>query len=250
MLKIRNLNFHYRQGEPILKDINLEIEDGRFVAILGNNGAGKSTLLKCLDGILKASSGEIYIDDKNLMKLSQSEIARKAAFVSQHVFDMQLSVWDCVMLGRKPYLKWNFTDKDRQIVSNALKQFDLEKLSAKYVSQLSGGEQQKVMLARALVQQPTLLLLDEPTSSLDIQNQYQVLKTVGKIVSETKISVLVIIHDLTLALRFCDRFVMMKDGRIYSYGDISTIHRQSIKDIYQIDADIIEINGKQMLVVD
>ena len=250
MLSIKNLNFHYKGSESILKDVSFDLEPGHCVAVLGNNGAGKSTLLKCINRILKADSGSISLNGEELLTMPHREIARRVAFVAQSVPKTQMSVYDTVMLGRKPYMKWSFTEEDHAIAREMMERMDLFEMRERYVDQLSGGEQQKVMLARALTQQPKMLLLDEPTSSLDLQNQYQVLGIVQDICRSTGITVLVIIHDLNLALRFCDRFLMMRNGNICEFGDSSVVNRESIKKVYRIDAEIAEINGKKVVLVD
>jgi iron complex transport system ATP-binding protein len=250
MLSIKNLTFHYRGGRNILQDVSLDIEPGHCVAVLGNNGAGKSTLLKCINRILKADSGNITLNGEELLTMPHREIARRIAFVAQSVPKTQMSVYDTVMLGRKPYMKWTFSDEDHAIARQMMDKLELTDMRERYVDQLSGGEQQKVMLARALTQQPQMLLLDEPTSSLDLQNQYQVLGIVQEICKATGITVLVIIHDLNLALRFCDRFLMMRNGNICEYGDSSVVNRESIKSVYRIDAEIAEVNGKKVVLVD
>ena len=247
MLSVRKLNFHYRGGNPILRDVSFDAEPGRCVALLGNNGAGKSTLLKCVNRILQADTGSVRLNDTELLALPQREIARRIAFVAQTLPQTQLTVYDTVLLGRRPYMKWGFTAEDRQIVENVLAQMELTGMRSRYVDQLSGGEQQKVMLARALAQQPKVLLLDEPTSNLDLQNQHQVLGIVRRICEETGITALVIIHDLNLALRYCDRFLMMRDGEICFYGGPEIVSRQSIDKVYRIQADVVNVNGKRVV---
>ena len=235
MLSVRKLSFHYRGGDPILRDVSFDAEPGRCVALLGNNGAGKSTLLKCVNRILQADAGSVRLNDTELLSLPQREIARRIAFVAQTLPQTQLTVYDTVLLGRRPYMKWGFTAEDRQIVENVLAQMELTGMRSRYVDQLSGGEQQKV------------LLLDEPTSNLDLQNQHQVLGIVRRICEETGITALVIIHDLNLALRYCDRFLMMRDGEICFYGGPEIVSRQSIDKVYRIQADVVNVNGKRVV---
>ena len=250
MMEIKNLRFHYKAGPEILRDVSFNLEPGKFLAILGNNGAGKSTLLKCLNHILKPDSGEVILDGENLLTKSSREVARRVAFVSQSVPSTQMTVHDVVMLGRRPSMKWGFTEEDHGIVHDAMHRMDVEDMRGRFLSQLSGGEKQKVMLARALAQQPKVLLLDEPTSALDIQNQYQVLKTVREICRRDNCIAVVVIHDLNLALRFCDRFLLLKDGQVYRHGDRSILDSTALKEVYGVEAKVVEIEGRHMVLVE
>ena len=250
MMQIKNLSFRYKGCPEVLKDVSFEMEPGKFLAILGNNGVGKSTLLKCFNHILKPDAGQVLLDGKNLLKSSTREVAKQVAFVSQSVPNTQMTVHDVVMLGRRPYMKWGFTEQDHNIVHDAMHRLDVEDMRGRFLSQLSGGEKQKVMLARALAQQPKVLLLDEPTSALDIQNQYQVLKMVRDICHKDGIIAAVVIHDLNLALRFCDRFLLLKDGQVYRYGDRSILDSQALKEVYGVEAKVVEIEGRHIVLVE
>ena len=250
MMEVKNLNFRYKGCPEVLKDVSFDIEPGKFLAILGNNGVGKSTLLKCFNHILKPDSGEVLLDGKNLLKLSTREVAKQVAFVSQNVPSTQMTVHDVVMLGRRPYMKWGFTEEDHNIVHDAMHRLDVEDMRGRFLGQLSGGEKQKVMLARALAQQPKVLLLDEPTSALDIQNQYGVLKMVRDICHKDGIIAAVVIHDLNLALRFCDRFLLLKDGQVYRHGDRTILDSTALKEVYGVDAKVVEVENRHMVLVE
>ena len=250
MMEVKNLSFHYKGAPQVLKDVSFKMEPGQFLAILGNNGVGKSTLLKCFNHILKPDSGEVLLDGKNLLGESAREVARQVAFVSQSVPNTQMTVHDVVMLGRRPCMQWGFTEQDHAIVHDAMHRLDVEEMRGRFLSQLSGGEKQKVMLARALAQQPKVLLLDEPTSALDIQNQYQVLNIVREICHKDNMIAVVVIHDLNLALRFCDRFLLMKDGQVYRHGDRSILDSTALKEVYGVDAKVVEIEGRHMVLVE
>lgn len=250
MMQVRNLSFHYKGAPEVLKDVTFDLEPGKFLAILGNNGVGKSTLLKCFNHILKPDSGEVLLDGENLLKMSTREVAKQVAFVSQSVPNTQLTVHDVVMLGRRPYMTWGFTEEDHSIVHDAMHRLDVEDMRGRFLNQLSGGEKQKVMLARALAQQPKVLLLDEPTSALDIQNQYGVLKMVRDICHKDGIIAAVVIHDLNLALRFCDRFLLLKDGQVYRHGDRSILDSIALKEVYGVDAKVVETEGRHMVLVE
>ena len=250
MMQIRNLSYRYKGGPEVLKGVSFDIEPGKFLAILGNNGVGKSTLLKCFNHILKPDTGEVVLDGENLLAKPSREVAKQVAFVSQSVPGTQMTVHDVVMLGRRPYMKWGFTEADHRIVHDAMHRLGVEDMRGRFHNQLSGGEKQKVMLARALAQQPKVLLLDEPTIALDIQNQYGVLKMVREICHKDNMIAVVVIHDLNLALRFCDRFLLLKDGQVYRHGDRSILDRTALKEVYGVDAKVVEIEGQHMVLVE
>ena len=250
MMQVSNLCYHYKGDRLLLKDISFGIEPGTFLAILGNNGVGKSTLLKCFNHILKPDSGEVLLDGENLLSMTAREVAKRVAFVSQSVPDTQLTVHDMVMLGRRPYMGWGFTERDHAIVHEAMDRLGVDAMRGRFLSQLSGGEKQKVMLARALAQQPKVLLLDEPTSALDIQNQYGVLKMVRDICHKDSIIAAIVIHDLNLALRFCDRFLLLKDGQVYRHGDRSILDSTALKEVYGVDAKVVDIEGRHIVLVE
>lgn len=250
MLRVKDLKFHYQGGPQVLKEINFKLEDGRFLSVLGNNGAGKSTMLKCFNRIIDPEEGSISLDGEEIRRIPIREVAKRIAFVAQTVPSMQMTVHDMVMLGRKPYMQWGFTENDHRIVHEAMDCLGLTEMRGRFLNELSGGERQKVMLARALAQRPKLLLLDEPTSSLDLKNQYQVLQTVKDICHETGIAAIMVIHDLNLALRFCDRFLLMRDGAVFRYGDAQVIDREAIWQIYGVQGETADVRGQKIVMVD
>ena len=250
MLNVENISFHYRGGPEVLRDISFSLEEGQFLAILGNNGAGKSTMLKCFNQILQVGGGHVWMDGEDLLALSHREVARRVAFVSQNIPSTQMTVHDVVMLGRRPYMRWGFTEEDHRIVHDAMDRLNLSPLRGRFLNELSGGERQKVMLARALAQQPRVLLLDEPTSSLDIRNQYHVLDIVREICRGSGISAIMVIHELNLALRFCDRFLLLKDGQVYRSGDRSILDRQALREVYGVEARVVTIAERSLILVE
>ena len=250
MIEVNHISYHYHGGGEVLKDVSFQLEPGKFLAILGNNGVGKSTLLKCLNKILKADDGTFLLDGENILRMSNHQISQRIAFVSQNVPSTQMTVHDVVMLGRRPYMKWGFMEKDHQIVHEAMDRLNLDALRGRFLNQLSGGERQKVMLARALAQQPKLLLLDEPTSSLDIHNQYQVLKIVQEICRKDGLTAIVVIHDLNLALRFCDRFLLLRQGQVYDAGDWRVLTPEALEQVYQVKGKVLDVEGRKMVLVE
>lgn len=233
MLSVEKLSFKY-PSRSILKDIEFSIKPGECLAILGVNGAGKSTLLKCINRILKPQNGAVLIEKTDARKLTGIELAKRIGYVSQSSQPSRQTVFDTVMLGRKPYIKWDVTENDLEIVNNIIKMLNLEKYSLRYIDELSGGELQKVIIARALAQEPKVLLLDEPTSSLDLKNQLEVVELVKKIVKEKKMAAVVTMHDLNLALRFADKFVFMKDSEIFATGGLEVMNSENIKNVYSV----------------
>jgi len=190
ILSVDDVEFSY-QSKNVLKNVKFKVNKGEVVSILGVNGAGKSTLLKCVNRMLKPKKGAILIDNFNLNTLKSEEIARKMAYVSQSVNGNYINVFDAVLLGRKPHIKWEISKKDLEITGNILRLMNLEEHALRYTKELSGGELQKVVIARALVQEPQILLLDEPTNNLDLKNQMAVMKIIRDISKSQNISSIV-----------------------------------------------------------
>ena len=249
MIEAKGICFHYKNCPVVLQNVDFQAEDGYFLAILGNNGAGKSTLLKCMNGILKPDAGSLLLDGEDLLTMPHRQVAQRVAFVAQTVASTQMTVHDMVMLGRRPYMGWSFSREDHDIVHAAMARLGLMDMRGRFLNQLSGGERQKVMIARALAQQPKLMLLDEPTSSLDISNQYQVLRIVQDICHNDGLAAIMVIHDLSLALRFCDRFLLLRRGEVYRYGDCSVLDARAMRDVYGVEAKIAELEGRRIVLV-
>ncbi len=249
MIELRDLSFAYgRSTAPVLHNISFCLENGHVGAILGKNGAGKSTLLKCIDRILRPQSGSVLVDGKDVLSLSGPEMARQVAYVAQSARSSDLSVFDTVLLGRRPYIRWDVTAADREIVMALLAQLNLEPLMLRQLSQLSGGEAQKVLLARALAQQPRLLLLDEPTSNLDPRNQHEVMQLVQKIARDQNICVICVLHDLNLAVRYCDRFLLLKDHSVFDSGGPECLDPSRIEAVYDMHVHTIDYMGIPVIV--
>ncbi len=249
MIEIKNISFAYeRGGRQILRDVSFEIAPGECIAILGNNGVGKSTLLKCINKIHKADTGSVHIEGKDLFSLSRKEMAQHIAYVPQNTVGTRMMVFDAVLLGRKPYIKWDIGQEDKRIVEEILTDFGLTDYKARYLNELSGGELQRVVLARAMAQEPHFLLLDEPTSNLDPKNQHTMLKTVKALAKHHQMSVAIVIHDLNLAVRYCDKFLFLKDGKKYAYGGIESVTTETIEAVYGMKSEIIEHNGTKLII--
>ena len=248
MIEVKNLSFAYGKRE-VLRDVSFKAESGEIVGILGNNGAGKSTLVTCLNRILKPKSGKIILNGKDAETLSKRELAQYISYVAQKNEQTQTTVFDSVLLGRKPYIKWSIGQEDIAICDEIIERVGLSEMKLRALDELSGGELQKVMLARALVQQPRVMLLDEPTSNLDPKNQYEMMKLVRQVADEKNITVLVVIHDLSLAMRFCDKFLLMKDGKVFTYGDKSVLTDENIYPVYGMHAYIEKLHGVDVVIM-
>jgi iron complex transport system ATP-binding protein len=241
MMIIENLNFAYN-SRNVLKNITFRVDSGDMFFILGPNGSGKTTLLKCISGVLK-SSGNVWICGKELRNLSRIEIARKVAYVPQRVEICNLSVFDAILLGRRPYIRWGVGEEDIEIVKRIIRTFELDEFAFRSLTELSGGELQKVMIARAMAQEPNILLLDEPTNNLDLRNQIEVMNRVRRVVKEKGISAIITMHDLNIASIYADRIVMVKDGEIVDEGGVEVLTPRSIKEVYGVDVEVSNHNG-------
>lgn len=217
MLKIKDLNVSYGQTQ-VLQEIGLSAIEGEFIGIIGPNGSGKTTLLKTITKALNPTSGTILIDGTNIEEMGSNEIAKKVAVVSQVVsINFEFTVEDIVLMGRNPYIKSSESIEDIKIANDMMKKTNILHLKNRLITQLSGGELQRVIIARALTQMPNILLLDEPTSHLDITNQIDILNLVKK--SSTKgVVVIAVMHDLNLAAYYCDKICLLRDGCIISIG--------------------------------
>lgn len=249
MVNVENITFSYeRFSKNILDNVGFNICGGKCVAILGNNGAGKSTLLKCIDRINNIKEGIVFVEGKNIFEMNKRTVAQNISYVPQNTYTVGMTVFDTVLLGRKPYIQWDVTEKDREIVTNIIHQIGLDDYILRNISELSGGEAQKVMLARALAQQPKFLLLDEPTSNLDPKNQHEVLKIISSIAKDNNICVAIILHDLNLAIRYCDQFLFLKDSRVYCYGGPEVLTEETIEAVYGMNVKIINYNDIPVIV--
>lgn len=234
---MHNIHFKYN-GHRVLKEINFQVERGEILAILGPNGAGKTTLLKCLNGIHRPEAGSVFIREEDVYKLSSDMIATLLGYVPQRLETARLTVFDSILMGRKPHIKWRVAQRDIRIVDSAIKLLSLEHLSLRNIDQLSGGELQKVSIARALVQEPSVLLLDEPTSSLDMKNELEILTTIRQIVTSHRVTAVMTMHDINNAIRYADKYLFLKEGDIYATGGKECITTNVIEAVYGVPVEI------------
>ncbi|WP_133531081.1 ABC transporter ATP-binding protein [Halanaerobium saccharolyticum] len=238
MLRTDKIKFSYA-AEEILKGIDLEIEAGSFIGIIGPNASGKSTLLKNISSSLKSDSGTVYLDSKLLNDYSSIELARKMAVVPQNTeVNFNFNVYDIIMMGRHPYQKrWSgVNEKDKKIVKEVMEVTDTLKLRSKSINELSGGERQRVIIARALAQKPDVLLLDEPTSSLDINYQGEIYDLLNYLNQELNLTIITVSHDLNLTAQYCEELILLKEGRIFAAGPAEEVlTEENIRQVYKAE---------------
>lgn len=213
ILRVDNVSFAYPSAQ-VLNNVSFSVNVHEMVAVLGPNGSGKTTLLRCVNRILKPATGSVLVDGRDLSRAAPREIARDIAYVAQHAEPARITAFDAVLLGRKPYFGFGASETDLSRTREVISLLGLDNLALRTVDRMSGGEYQKVCIARALVQQPTVMLLDEPTSSLDLRNQLEILSLLRRIVQDRPMCAVIAIHDLNTAFRFCDTFLFMKGGMI------------------------------------
>lgn len=248
MLVVDNLSFRYgRRAAPVLQGVNMVLGSGEIGILLGRNGSGKTTLFKNILGICMADSGSILFDGKDLSKMSRSERAGKIAYVPQNIQFGSLSVFDSVLMGRVASFGMKSGKEDYAVVEGILADMQLESYALRNVELLSGGERQKVAIARALAQEPELLIFDEPTGNLDIANEQLIVDEAKKLARGRNISILSSLHDLNQAMRFGDRFYFMKNGAIKYSGTREQFTEEIINDVFDSNVRIIEHEGEKII---
>jgi len=235
-LSAQNLSFAYTPGKLILNDVSLEIENGELVSIVGPNGSGKTTLVKCLNRIHTPEQGSVFFDELDVLRARPREIAAKIGYVPQCAGEsLNVTVADFVMLGRRRFLRWRVSEKDVSAVMDAMERLEITTLASRSFSELSGGQKQKVLIARALAQEPDVFLFDEPTSSLDIKNQLEIMSLAREIACGLHKTVVMVVHDLNMASHYSDRIALMSNGRITAYGPPADILTpENIERIYGV----------------
>ncbi len=242
---ISEIHLSFGKNE-ILKGAECRIKKGSIVTFLGRNGCGKSTLLKAVTGNLKPDKGYIKIAGKSLHEYKNKEMARYVAFLPQvHEIPKDMTAEELVACGRYPYQHWwtGVSTHDREVIKSAMKRTNTYHLKDRYTSSLSGGERQRVWIAMALAQEPKILILDEPTTYLDICHQLEVLELVSKLNQEENLTVVMVLHDINHAIRYSSEIFVLEDGIIKRYGSpLSVMTPEAIAEIFEVDADV-EIRG-------
>jgi len=247
ILSVAGVQFQY-PSRPVLRGVSFDLPEGQILGVLGVNGAGKSTLLKCLNKILRPEEGKVLLGGEDLLKMSGNEVARALGYVPQKYGEERLTVYDTVLLGRKPYIRWAAAETDFQVVERVLQVMHLEDYALRPVHELSGGEMQKVIIARALAQEPKVLLLDEPISSLDLKNQLEVMELIYRVVANQGLSAILAIHDINLALRFADRLLFLKEGKVYDFADRRSVSPRVIREVYGVEVILQEVQGYPVVI--
>lgn len=241
LLELKNVNKYYEDGYHAVRGVSYKIGSGLLVGLIGPNGCGKSTMMKCINRLHETSSGDILIDGESVLDKTPGEIAKKVANVPAELHaSFGLSVYDTVILGRYPYMKnmWWESLEDEAFVDDALKKFGVYHLRDRPLFMLSSGEQQRVLIAKAYVQQPRLMLVDEPTSHLDMKYKLDVMEYLRAMV-KNDMTILVAEHDISLMARYCDLCIIMKKGQIVAIGDPKKIITpELIQDVYDVSATV------------
>lgn len=235
MIEVDSIFFRYHQ-DWVLQDVSFQVRKGEFVGVIGPNGSGKTTLLKILYRLLSPQQGEVFFDRLSLKKMSRGEIAKKIAVVAQETYPaFPFRAIEMVLMGRSPYLGHLMFEspKDLEIAKKAMEWTETLPISQRPIDELSGGERKRVYIARALAQEPEMILLDEPTSNLDIHHQVEFLDLVLSLNREKGLTILMASHDLNLASEYCDRLIFLQNGKIYKMGSPEEVMtRENIEKVY------------------
>ena len=252
MIKAKDLYFSYDKDKSFITKLNVEIEKGKITTILGPNGSGKSTLLSIFAGLNKPTSGEVIINGKSIRSLKQKELAREIATVhQQNTVPSDITVKELVAYGRIPHKKYfqGNTESDDKIIEWAIKRTGLEKLKDKAVMGMSGGERQRAFIAMALAQKSEILFLDEPTTYLDIYHQVEILELVKELNEESKLTVVMVLHDINQAIKYSDNVIVMKSGEVVSSGIANeVINMDLLNSVYKIGGFINEVEKEIVFV--
>ena len=249
-ITVQGVTFTYH-STPSLIGISLTLQESEVLGMIGPNGSGKTTLLKCINKILEPKQGTILLDSQEVKKMSRLEVAKHVGYVPQSTVSNPnaLPVFEIVLMGRRPHISWQSSEKDNTKVWAALKMLGIEHLAMRDFYELSGGEQQRVLIARSIAQEAKVLLLDEPTSNLDIKHQLEVMNLTRKLVTTEHLAAAVAIHDLNLASRFCDKIVLLKNGKVFAAGHAhDVLTPEIISTVYGVEVVINSTNNIQYIV--
>lgn len=248
MLSVDGLSFSY-DTRPVLDSVSFRVGKGELCALLGNNGAGKTTLLRCVLGILRPREGVVLVSGEDASRMNRARKARRMSYVPQReTGTSRLTVFDAVLMGRKPHAAGGPGARDMDVVNEVLETLGLRELSLRCLDELSGGEAQKVLIGRALAQEPAIMLLDEPTSNLDLRNQLEVMETVSRVVAEKGIAALMAIHDVNLALRFSHKFMFLEENTVLAFGGPEVVSAGNMRKVFGVDVEIETVRDRKLVI--
>ena len=250
-IETEKLGFGYDETSRVLENIDLKIKGSQMISIIGPNGVGKSTLIYCLNKILTPSDGKVLIQDEEIDSISIKELAKKMGFVPHATSDVfPMTVMDTVLMGRHPHSGHKITNNDVKEAYSILKLLGMEKFAMRSFDQLSAGQHQKIVLARGLAQKPKILLLDEPTSNLDIKHQMNVTRILKELSVSQDMTVIMISHDLNIASRYSDKIIMLHNKGIFRIGTPQeVITEENIKEVYDVESQVIMDCGRPYVIL-
>ena len=251
ILRTQEISFSYDQ-ETVLRSISINIKSQEFIGVIGPNGSGKSTLLKLLGGVLKPDSGQIFFKGKNYIDYQRKQLAQSITWVPQeHPMVFPFKVSEIVLMGRHPYLS-AFTfegEDDIEIARSAMKQTQTLQFAERGFNEISGGEKQRVVIAGAIAQEPELMILDEPTSALDIKYQIQILNILKTLNENKKTTVILAMHDLHLAAKYCTRLILLEEGKVFKDGKTEEVlQKEHIEKVYGLKVHLIHDQSGNIMI--
>ena len=250
-IELQDLEFGYDPSVPVLKGISYTLDKPEFVCIMGPNGVGKSTLIHCMNKILKPTGGKVLINGKDVQELKLKDTADVMGYVPAHSEDsFPLTVVDTVMVGLQNDSKFGTSRKDLEKVYDVLRLMNIQHLAMRDFDELSAGQHQKVMLARGLVRSPPVVLLDEPTSNLDIRHQLEVTKVLSRLPAERNMMVIMISHDINITAKFADRILLIHGGKVYAEGTpLEVLTEENLRVVYGVESEVIEREGRPHIIL-
>lgn len=253
MLEVSNVSFSYRGAFEVLRNVDAGFEEGKLYVLVGPNGSGKTTLLNCIAQNLDGYTGEILISGKNIKSMGGRERSRYISYVPQSTnIDFDFTAMEIVLMGRSPYIGFfgNESKDDIEITEECMRKTGVYHLRDKNIKEISGGERQRVLISRALCQNAPIMLLDEPSSSLDIYHELNVMDILKDIVKEKGSTVICVMHDLNTAARYADHLFLMSNGKIVAEGNAKEVFKsENLESVYSVKSEFIEIDGVKYILV-